>query len=317
MESESSRTLRVSTDHDGSRLDQFLSGQPGIASRSSATRLIREGHVFLNGDVARKGGIVLRKGDLVEFSIPPPEPLELTPQPIPLTIIYEDRHLLVVNKPAGMVVHPSRGHSQETLVNALLAHCQNLPGIGGKERPGIVHRLDKGTSGVLVVAKDENTHLALTRAFSKREVQKTYLALVHGVPDPPRQVISAPIARNPKHRTMMGVVEKGREAISEVKVLAKSAAFSLIEVRIRTGRTHQIRVHTSHIGHPVVGDELYGRKEDSNRYGISRPALHAWRLRLTHPITEKSMLFEAPLPRELVHLAEQLGVAGLEKISTC
>ena len=263
---------------------------------------------MINGGVARKGGVILKKGDQVELHISLPQPLELKAQKIELEIIYEDPHILVLNKPAGMVVHPSKGHEDSTLVNALLAHCDCLPGIGGKERPGIVHRLDKGTSGVMVVAKSETAHRGLVRAFSEHRVEKTYLAVVHGVPQPLNQEISLPIARNPKHRIKMGVVEGGRDALTIFEVVSSSERFALLKVRIATGRTHQIRVHTSHIGHPVVGDELYGRKDDPLRYGIDRPALHSWILKFSHPITGEDMNFEAPIPSDIRALTEVLGL---------
>ncbi len=301
-------TVKVTSSGQGKRLDLFLCSLPHFESRSVVTRVIKEGRVFLNGEPVRKGGVLVREGDLVTFSFLDENRLTLRPQPLPLEVLFEDDHLLVVNKPAGMVVHPSKGHHDGTLANALVARCKGLPTGGGAERPGIVHRLDKGTSGVLVVAKSDSAHRLMVEAFSKREVDKVYLAFVHGVPFVLSQTVSAPIGRNPRHRTMMGVVKGGREATSEFLVLSKGKGFSLLKVRIRTGRTHQIRVHASHIGHPVVGDELYGRKGDHERYGITRPALHSWRLSFTHPVYGKSVSVYAPLPPDLLVLADTLGL---------
>jgi len=317
MSPEREETFVIPADRQGMRLDVFLSRYAnGIDTRSVATKLIKEGRVFLNGEVARKGGVLLKAGDRISFSMSRPQSVALVPQHIAFEVLYEDSYLLVVNKPAGMVVHPSKGHQDGTLVNALLAYCGRLPVIGGRERPGIVHRLDKGTSGVLVVAKEEAAHRMLVKAFSERRVKKTYLALVHGVPQHLTQVVSAPIARNPRHRTMMGVVAGGREAISRFHVISKGDGFSLLEVEIETGRTHQIRVHAAYIGHPVVGDALYGRRDDEERFGIERPALHSWRLGFKHPMLGKEMVVTAPLPSDLVLLASILGVSlppGVEK----
>ncbi len=252
--------------------------------------------------------------------VPPPEPAEPLPEDIPLDVVFEDAHLLVVNKPAGLVVHPGAGANRGTLVNALLGRVRDLSGVGGVLRPGIVHRLDRGTSGLLVVAKDDETHRALVRQFAGRTVEKEYLALVLGRPARPSGSIEAPIGRDPIHRQKMSVrATRGRPARSEYRVRESFDGATLLLVRIHTGRTHQIRVHLASIGHPVAGDATYGgtRPPSSRRAAarealssLARPALHAARLAFVHPATGDRLSFEAPLPADLREVVERLRAAG-------
>ena len=307
---EGTRSFVVTEKLSGTRLDRFLETLLEGLSRSRIKALIEEGRVKIQGEKAKKGGQRVRTGDVVEVTIPPPKTLELVPVEMQLDILYEDEHLLVLDKPAGLVVHPAPGHQNDTLVNALLAHCKDLKGIGGAERPGIVHRLDKDTSGVLVIAKDEETHRGLVEQFKQREVEKVYLALIYGTPHPSKGTIRAPIGRHPIHRKKMAVVEKGREALTCYRVLASGKGISLVEVKIETGRTHQIRVHMHHIGHPVVGDPVY--KGKSFRHlspslketikALGRQALHHHRMRFTHPVTGEEMTFVSPLPKDMLNV---------------
>ena len=309
---EGTRSFVVTEKLSGTRLDRFLETLLEGLSRSRIKALIEEGRVKIQGEKAKKGGQRVRTGDVVEVTIPPPKTLELVPVEMQLDILYEDEHLLVLDKPAGLVVHPAPGHQNDTLVNALLAHCKDLKGIGGAERPGIVHRLDKDTSGLLVVAKDETTHRGLVEQFKKREVEKVYLALIYGTPHPSKGTIRAPIGRHPIHRKKMAVVEKGREALTCYRVLSPRRGISLVEVKIKTGRTHQIRVHMHHIGHPVVGDPVY--KAKSYRHlspplketikTLGRQALHHHRMRFTHPVTGEKMTFVSPLPEDMLKVLE-------------
>src|SRR6266403_2661155 len=250
--------LLVSTDEARLRLDQFLARRLPEFSRSRLQQLIRDGFVRLNNSTSRPRQIV-RGGDKIELTEPPLEKIETLPEPIPLEILFEDDDLVVVNKPAGLVVHPGAGHREHTLVNALLNHCSMLSGIGGKERPGIVHRLDKETSGCLVVAKNDATHRDLSRQFAARTVEKIYLALVAGKLRKPAGVIEERIGRHPVHRQRMSVTTKrGRTAKTEYRVVRSNEEASLIECRLHSGRTHQVRVHLHHLGHPVLGDKVYG-----------------------------------------------------------
>lgn len=236
-------------------------------------------------------------GELVHVAIPPVEPPSLEPEAIPLTIVYEDADLLVVDKPAGLTVHPGAGRLTGTLVHAVLAHCPDLPGIGGEHRPGIVHRLDKDTSGLLVVAKTEVTLRGLQAQIQARRVQRHYLALVHGRIARTTGTIDAPIARDPRHRTRMAIVASGRRAVTHFRVAERFAEATLLEARLETGRTHQIRVHCASLGHPIVGDQVYGRR--SNPWGLRRQALHAFRLAFIHPVSGTLMTFTALLPEEM------------------
>ena len=248
-------------------------------------------------------------GEWIRLHIPPATPLQLTPEQVPLDILYEDDELIVLNKPAGMVVHPGAGRRTGTLVHALLAHCERLPGIGGVERPGIVHRLDRDTSGVLVVAKTEVAHQSLSGQFKTRMVKKRYLALVHGEVRQEEGRIEAAIGRRPHDRKRMGVrVRDGREARTIYHVLRRLPGMTLLALELETGRTHQIRVHLAHIGHPVVGDQVYGgrrehRRATSDGPSVERQMLHAWRLGFSHPTSGAWVEFAAPIPRDFLCLS--------------
>jgi 23S rRNA pseudouridine1911/1915/1917 synthase len=275
------------------RLDQFLAKRLPEFSRSRLQQLIRDGFVQLNNSTVRPRQIV-RAGDKIELTEPPLEKIETLPEPIPLEILFEDDDLLVINKPAGLVVHPGAGHREHTLVHALLNHCATLSGIGGKERPGIVHRLDKETSGALVVAKNDATHRGLSKQFADRTVEKIYLALATGKLRKPAGVIEENIARHPVHRQRMSATApRGRTAKTEYRVVRSSNRGSLLECRLHSGRTHQIRVHLHHLGHPVVGDKVYAPRRAKD---FPRQMLHSWKLGFRHPRTEEWKIFEAPLP---------------------
>ncbi|HEX4653922.1 MAG TPA: RluA family pseudouridine synthase [Candidatus Udaeobacter sp.] len=285
----------VPEEHNKLRLDQFLAKQAPQYSRSRLQQLIRGGFVRLNGAITRPRQIV-RVGDKIDLIEPPPEKIETRPEPIPLNILFEDKDLLVINKEAGLAVHPGAGQRGGTLVNALLSHCATLSGIGGKERPGIVHRLDKETSGCLVVAKNDRAHQELSKQFAARRVEKIYLALVAGKLRKPAGTIEQNIARHPVHRQRMRVTSlRGRTARTEYRVIRASDQASLIECRLHTGRTHQVRVHLQHLGHPVLGDKLYASRLGKN---FSRQMLHAWKLGFQHPRTDEWKHFEAPLPAD-------------------
>ena len=299
----SSRELRA--ERDARRLDHYLGHSDLGISRAQAQRLIQDGWVLLNGSVPRASDRV-RLGDRISVSIPPPAPSGLAPQPIPISIVYEDGELLVVNKPAGLTVHPSPGHPSQTLVNALLAIYPDLPGIGGQQRPGIVHRLDKDTSGLMVVAKTDRAHHHLSRQIKERQVHKGYLALVIGRPTSRDGIIEAPIARDPRHRKRMAVVQGGREARTRYRVLRRLDGFTLAEVFPETGRTHQVRVHFASLGHPLVGDTLYGGKSAL----LPHHFLHAHLLGFSHPVGGKYMELTSPLPHTLEGLLASLDQTG-------
>ena len=285
--------LTVPNNHAGLRLDRYLALALPQFSRSRLQQLIRAGEVHLQGKPARPRDAV-HSGDVVRLIVPPLQEIEAKAEEIPLEILFEDDDLLVLNKSAGLVVHPGAGNQTHTLVNALLHHCTSLSGIGGKQRPGIVHRLDKETSGCLVVAKNDAAHQHLSRQFAEREVTKIYLALVSGTLKRPRGIIEAPIGRHPVERQKMAVNRKrGRIAKTDYRVLESAGTVSLVECAIHSGRTHQIRVHLHHLGHPVIGDSLYGR-----RIAASRQMLHAWKLGFTHPRTNERLFFEAPIPQD-------------------
>jgi len=277
------------------RLDRFLANELPRFSRSRFQQLIRDGFVRLNGGMARARDL-LRTGDTVDLTEPPPEKIDSQPEAIPLDILFEDDDLIVINKPAGLVVHPGAGHREHTLVNALLHHCPKLSGIGGKERPGIVHRLDKDTSGCLVVAKNDESHRGLSIQFGERVVEKIYLALVSGKLRRSTGIIEEKIGRHRVHRQRMSVTsERGRAARTEYRVLRLSEQASLVECKLHSGRTHQIRVHLHHLGHPVLGDKVYAPKLTGK---IPRQMLHAWKLGFRHPRTDEWRTFEAPLPND-------------------
>ncbi len=287
------------------RLDTFLREKFPAASHGALQRLIEEGHVRVNG-LPVKPTHHPHAGEQIEVHWPEAKPAEALPEKIPLDVLFEDKSLLVVNKPAGLVVHPAAGHEEHTLVNALLHHCRgSLSGIGGVARPGIVHRLDKETSGCLVVAKNDETHLALAGQFAEREVKKIYHALVCGEPARASGEIRAAIARHPAHRKRMAVRDDsaGRAAHTSYRILERLYAATLMEAQIHTGRTHQIRVHFQFIGHPLVGDDTYGarqnlRVKELTNYAAPRVMLHAKNLSFIHPRTKKPMNLEAPLPAD-------------------
>jgi 23S rRNA pseudouridine1911/1915/1917 synthase len=277
-------------------------------TRAQARRLIDAGEVVVDGKAPAKAGVKLAGGEVIRVRVPPPVRAEPSPERIPLSIVYEDAHLIVVDKPAGMPAHPGPGHSGHTLVNALLAHCPDLPGIGGVQRPGIVHRLDKDTSGLIVAAKDEKTHGGLTRQLSERSMHKTYLALVEGRLGPREAMIDAPIGRDPSHRQRMAILPaaRGREAQTRYRVREYLDGYTYLEVSPITGRTHQIRVHLASLGHPIVGDAVYGKASPL----VGRQFLHAWRLAFRHPATGEEVSFEAPLAGELQEALAEASRSG-------
>ncbi|MHB8158625.1 MAG: RluA family pseudouridine synthase, partial [Desulfocucumaceae bacterium] len=288
----------------GQRLDVFLTSEGPLLSRSHIQKLVTEGMVDVNGAPA-KANYRIKTGDAVILKVPPPVEMVIGPEPIPLDIYFEDSHLVVVNKPRGMVVHPAEGNYSGTLVNALLYHCQDLSGINGVMRPGIVHRLDKDTSGLLMVAKNDTSHLELARQLSERKVDRRYLALVHGVLKNDLGIISAPIGRHPRDRQRMAVEPRnGKHAVTHYRALARTGGYTYLELRLETGRTHQIRVHLSHLGHPLVGDAKYG--PDKNSFGLEGQFLHARLLGFTHPASGEKMVFEAPLPDNLQKILDVL-----------
>jgi len=277
------------------RLDQFLAKRLPEYSRSRLQQLIRTGFVRLNEQVPRPRQIV-RSGDKIDLLEPPLEKIETLPEPIPLDVLFEDDDLIVINKPAGLTVHPGAGQREHTLVNALLSYCTTLSGIGGKERPGIVHRLDKETSGCVVVAKNDIAHRELSKQFAARTVEKIYLALVAGKLRKPAGLIEEKIGRHPVHRRRMRVTSlRGRTATTEYRVIRFSNQASLVECRLHSGRTHQLRVHLHHLGHPVLGDKIYAPRFAKN---FPRQILHAWKLGFHHPRTGDWKIFEAPLPAD-------------------
>ncbi len=302
------------------RLDLYLSGKEPELSRAQIQKAISEGRVRVN-DRPAKAGRKVKAADSVAISIPAAQPSGVTPEAIPLTILYEDASLLVIDKPAGMVVHPAAGHQGGTLVNALLHHCRDLSGIGGVLRPGIVHRLDKDTSGLLVAAKSDAAHRGLAGQFKRHEVAKTYQSLVYGDPKTDGGRIEAAIGRHPTDRKRMSTQSRrGRSAVSDWHVRERFGCAALLEVDIKTGRTHQIRVHLTALGHPVVGDRVYGGAGRIRSVGeaevrarmkaMERQALHAWRLGFTHPLTGEAMRFTSPLPEDMASLCDFLRERG-------
>lgn len=288
------------------RLDKYLVSCLPEFSRARIQGLIADGFVSVNGVPARKTGQILEDGDDIEVRIPPPVPSGLVAEEIPLDIIFENDDLIVVNKPAGMVVHPAAGHASGTLVNAVLGYDPDLEGIGGEERPGLVHRLDKETSGLIILAKNERAHNWLQDQFRMRKVEKTYLALVDGKPPTPAGRVEAPIGRDPSHRKKMAIVSsgKGREAVSEYKTLESFKQHTLLEFHPHTGRTHQIRLHCQFLGCPIVGDSVYGRRTPT--VTINRHFLHAYRLKIILPGEKQPRTFEANLPEELINALEEV-----------
>lgn len=288
------------------RLDKYLTARLPEFSRARIQGLIVDGFVDVDGIPAKKGGLKLEGRERLRVRIPPPQPAGLVPEQIPLSVIFENGDLLVIDKPAGMVVHPAAGHDTGTLVHAVLGYDPDLEGIGGEERPGLVHRLDKDTSGLIVLAKNERAHRWLVEQFKERRVEKTYLALVDGKPPTPTGRIEAPIGRHPRDRKKMAIVklEKGRQAVSEYKTLESFPRHTLLEFHPQTGRTHQIRLHCAFLGCPIAADTTYGHRKPSLQ--LNRHFLHAWRLKIVLPGEKNPRLFEAPLPDELTHALERL-----------
>jgi len=287
------------------RLDRWLVSQRSEQSRARIQKFIEAGFVRINGATGR-AKTPLRNGDEVQFWMPPPEPLPyLQPEEMELDVLFEDDHLIVVNKPVGLTVHPAPGHRQGTLINGLLHHCPNLPGIGGKLRPGIVHRLDKDTTGCIVIAKSQEALVKLQLQIQKRIASRKYLALVHGFPSGDEGKIVAPIGRHPVDRKKYAVVsdEEGRYACTHWKLIERMGNYSLLSFKLDTGRTHQIRVHCTYMNHPIVGDPIYSRCRKLP-FDLPGQALHASQLGLDHPITNERMLFEAPLPEVFQRLVK-------------
>ena len=305
------REFSVEAEDAGQRIDRFLAGEDTGLSRSALQNLMADGHVLANGRPAAKN-LKLKAGDTILVEIPDATPIAAVPQAIPLNVVNEDAHLLVVNKPKGMVVHPAPGNPDGTLVNALLWHCRgSLSGIGGEIRPGIVHRIDKDTSGLLVVAKNDAAHLSLSAQIAEKTCRREYLALCEGIFKEDTGRIETYIGRSPSDRVKMAVVpkEKGKYALTEYEVQARYAeGFTLARFRLYTGRTHQIRVHCRYIGHPVVGDPVYGSKKQ--KFHLAGQLLHACRLELTHPRTGERMSFEAPLPAYFTDVLSRLERGG-------
>jgi 23S rRNA pseudouridine1911/1915/1917 synthase len=305
-------SFEVSTEHEGLRLDKFLASELPNHSRVQVQRFIEDGLVSLARVKAPKANTAVRTGDVIAVDVPATAASALEPEDIPLPILHDDADVVVVNKPAGLVVHPGAGHATGTLVHALLHHVKDLSGIGGEARPGIVHRLDKGTSGVMVIAKNDAAHQELARQFHDREVEKEYVALVWGTVHNRRR-IDLPIGRDPVHREKISTrARRARAAVTRVTWAKALPGLTLIRVAIATGRTHQIRVHLSAIGHPIVGDALYGgvHKRVANDVRavqrLTRPFLHAERLAFTHPATGERLAFQAPLPDDLLSVLEDI-----------
>ena len=304
------RQVEVPSEHDGERLDTFLAAALPGHSRSQLQKLIKDGHV--SGVKGLRASTPVKAGQRFVVDLPAPEPTAAVAEDLPLTILYEDADIVVIDKPAGMVVHPGAGHSSGTLVNALLHHVDDLSGVGGELRPGIVHRLDRGTSGVMIAAKNDAAHQELSRQFHDREVEKEYIALVWGLVQAGKR-IDAPIGRDPNDRQKMSTrARRARNAVTRVTWALNLRGVSLIHVAIATGRTHQIRVHLSAIGHPVVGDPTYGgvhrHVADDVRavQRLERPFLHAASLKFTHPTDKRVMEFESPLPPDLQAVIDEI-----------
>lgn len=312
MYDQSAFTILVDAPDSGKRLDLLVASRISGCSRSVAASLIRNGKILVQG-VEKKPGYRARTGDEICGTIPPPEPVLFKPEPIPIDILYQDDDIIVVNKQPGIVVYPAPGHYSGTLINALLYHCPRLEGVGQELRPGIVHRLDKDTSGTMVIAKNSAAHHSLAEQFKSRKVKKKYLALVYGRIESDSGTVSLPIGRHPVHRKKMSThSRKSRTAETTWRVRKRFDLATLVELSLKTGRTHQIRVHCAAIKHPVVGDPVYGgRKAGKNAAydlfrSVSRQMLHAWRLEFTHPANQKTLSFEAPIPRDIGDILEKL-----------
>lgn len=302
------KKIQVKAINEKIRLDAYISKEIEDLSRSMIQKLLEEDKINVNGKI-EKPSYKVQEGDIIEVSIEEPKEVKIEAQDIPLDIIYEDNDILVVNKQKGLVVHPANGNPDGTLVNAIMAHCKDsLSGIGGELRPGIVHRLDKDTSGLLIIAKNDKAHIQVSEQIKNREVKKTYIALVRGTIAEDEATINMPIGRNTKDRKKMAVTKNGKEAVTHFKVLNRyttnKGSYTLLEIKIDTGRTHQIRVHMAEIGHPVIGDSVYSNGK--NEFGVEGQCLHAKRLEFVHPITGKEMKLEAPLPKYFQNIIAQL-----------
>ena len=296
--------LRASEESKNQRLDAFLASSLDGLTRSQATRLIESGEVAVNGRAVSKS-YKLAGGEDIAVTLPEPEPVEAVPQDIPLDVVYEDADVIVVNKPSGMVVHPAPGHPDGTLVNALLYHCAGtLSGVGGALRPGIVHRIDRDTSGLIIAAKNDAAHQYLSAQLADHMLARTYECIVVGALREDRGTVDAPIARHPTDRKRMAVVAGGREAVTHWEVIARYPGYTHVRCRLETGRTHQIRVHMAYIGHPILGDTVYGAKKEVP--GLTGQCLHAVGLRFLHPRTHEVMELSCPLPDEFTRMLQKI-----------
>jgi 23S rRNA pseudouridine1911/1915/1917 synthase len=298
-------TIKINEESVGKRIDSFIPSIKKDISRSMVQKLIEEKNIKINGKET-KHSYKLKLNDEIEISIPEAKEIDLKAQDIPLDIIYEDDDIIVINKPKGMVVHPANGNPDGTLVNAVMAICKDsLSGIGGEIRPGIVHRLDKDTSGAIIVAKNDKAHVNLSEQLKEHKVKKTYLALVRGIIKENEATINMPISRSNKDRKKMDVNKEGKEAITHFKVLRRyKNKYTLLQINLETGRTHQIRVHLSYIGYPIIGDEVYSNGK--NEWGIKGQCLHAWKLEFMHPITKEKISLEAKIPEYLKNILKEL-----------
>jgi len=297
--------IKVNEENVGKRIDSFIPMVQEDISRSMVQKLIEQKNIKVNGKET-KHSYKLKLNDEIEIFVPEAKEINLKAQDIPLNVIYEDNDIIVINKPKGMVVHPANGNPDGTLVNAVMNKCKDsLSGIGGEIRPGIVHRLDKDTSGAIIVAKNDKAHIALSEQLKNHEVKKTYLALVRGIIKENEATINMPIARSKKDRKKMDVDKDGKEAITHFKVLGRyKNKYTLLQINLETGRTHQIRVHLSHIGYPIIGDEVYSNGK--NEWNVSGQCLHAWKLEFIHPITGKKISLEAEIPEYLKNIIKEL-----------
>ena len=300
--------INLQVEEKADRIDRYLSQHLPDLSRSRIQQLIEQGQVQVNDKICTSKKVTVQSGDRISITIPEAKPLDLQPEAIPLDVLYEDDSLIIINKPAGLVVHPAAGHESGTLVNALLAHCTNLAGIGGVQRPGIVHRLDKDTTGAIAIAKTDQAHQHLQAQLKAKTAQREYLGVAHGAPSVDKGTIDQPIGRHPvdrKKMTILPVDKGGRTAITHWQVRERLGNYTLIYFRLETGRTHQIRVHSAHMGHSLVGDSVYG---SGRSVGVNLPgqALHAWRLRLQHPVSGEWIEAIAPLPPAFITLLDVL-----------
>ena len=296
--------MKYIVEESGKRLDAYITSIDSEITRTAAQRLIEQGNILINGE-KKKTAYKVSNGDVITIEKEEPKEIELKAQNIPIDIIYEDDDIIVVNKPKGMVVHPANGNPDGTLVNAIMAICKDsLSGIGGEIRPGIVHRLDKDTSGLLIVAKNDRAHVNMSEEIKNHEVKKTYIALVRGVVKENEATIDMPIGRSTSDRKKMAVMKTGRNAVTHIKVLKRYNKYTLLQVNIETGRTHQIRVHLSYIGYPIIGDCTYSNGK--NEFGVVGQCLHAKCLEFKHPITGAEMKLEAPLPKYFEEIIQKL-----------